>query len=66
MESEMLTPQEVAAALRVSVRVVYGLIQAGRLSAVDVGLGNEPRWRITNEAFTQYTKSLEVKTDDRG
>ena len=53
--SKRMTPAQVAARLGLTVKRIYALIDARKLDAIDVSIGNErPRWRIderTLEAF---------------
>jgi excisionase family DNA binding protein len=51
----LLTVRDVAEWLAVGDEAVCGLIAAGTLKAVNVGLGKKkPRWRITPEALEQF------------
>ena len=50
-----LTPQQVATRFGVTVKRVYALIEAGRIVAIDVSIGNErPRWRIDEAAIEAF------------
>ena len=50
------TADDVARILGVGIEIVLGHIRAGRIAAMNVGLGaTRPRWRITDEALAQFT-----------
>lgn len=59
-DGALLRPTEVAARVRVSVRVVYGWILSEQLEAIDVGRrpANERRkrgpWRISERALEKF------------
>lgn len=52
---QFLTPDEVAARLRVTAEQVRCLIRTGQLAAVNVGTGaKRPLYRITPDAFAEF------------
>ena len=52
MESQYLTPSEVATALRVTPEAVQAWCRTGKLSAIRAG----KRWRITQSAIDAFTR----------
>lgn len=59
---QFLTPLEVAEVLRVHVRTVYRMIEAGELAAVRVGAGPSGKWqyRVYEDAFAAYLLGARV------
>jgi len=54
-DGRLLTPDEVAARLRVTAEQVRSLIRTGQLTAVNVGTGpKRPLYRITPDAVTEF------------
>lgn len=56
-----LTPPDVAKLLRVSNEKLLGWIRRGELTAVNVGNGNRPRFRISPESLNAFLKVREVQ-----
>lgn len=55
--AEMLSPQDVASALNVTVSTIYGLIQTGRMSALNVATTNRrPHYRLPRASVLRYIK----------
>lgn len=58
----MLTAKQLAARLGVCVDTVYRLLQAGRLTAVNVGTGHKrPRWAFDESAARAALERREAK-----
>lgn len=53
----LLRPEEVAEALRVSVRTVYNIVRRGDLTACRIGLG-DGRIRVHPDDLAAYVKRL--------
>lgn len=49
-----LSTRDAAERLSVSTDQVVSLIRAGRLPAVNVGVGRKPRWRISEDALETF------------
>ena len=60
-----LTVLEVAKSLRIDPGKVRAFIAAGRLRAINVGLGTRPRWRIRLEDLQAFERSLEARPAQR-
>ncbi len=56
-----LTPPEIAKLLRVSSEKVLGWIRKAELTAINVGDGNRPRYRIRREDLDSFLRSREVQ-----
>ena len=56
-----LTPPEIAKVLRVSHEKLLGWIRRGELTAVNVGNGNRPRFRISPESLDAFLRQREVQ-----
>ena len=56
-----LTPPEIAKLLRVSSDKVLGWIRKAELTAINVGDGNRPRYRIRSEDLDSFLRSREVQ-----
>jgi len=53
-----LTVADVAEKVGTSESIILAHIHAGRLVAVNIGLGSQrPRWRLTQEAVTNFLES---------
>jgi excisionase family DNA binding protein len=60
-----ITPRELAAEWGTTVALVLAHIHAGRLRAIDIGVGNRRRWRIDRadvEAFEQARSNTSAGT----
>lgn len=53
--SDLLTPEETAAALRLSMSTVYSLIHSGKIPAVRLGI----QWRIPASSIATLKKPVE-------
>jgi excisionase family DNA binding protein len=56
-----LTPPEIAKLLRVSSEKVLGWIRKAELTAINVGEGSRPRFRIRREDLDSFLRSREVQ-----
>jgi excisionase family DNA binding protein len=56
-----LTPPEIAKLLRVSSEKVLGWIRKAELTAINVGDGNRPRYRVRREDLDSFLGSREVQ-----
>ncbi len=60
-QSTFLTPPEIAKTLRVSSEKVLGWIRKAELTAINVGNGTRPRYRVRREDLESFLKSREVR-----
>ncbi len=56
-----VTTAEIARLLRVSSEKVLGWIRRGELTAVNVGNGSGPRYRVSRDSLDAFLKSREVQ-----
>lgn len=56
-----LTPPEIAKLLRVSSEKVIGWIRKAELTAINVGEGSRPRYRVRREDLDSFLRSREVQ-----
>jgi excisionase family DNA binding protein len=56
-----LTPPEIAKLLRVSPEKILGWIRRGELTAVNVGNGFRPRYRVSPDNLDAFLKSRQVQ-----
>ena len=59
-----LTPPEIAKLLRVSSEKVLGWIRKAELTAINVGDGSRPRYRIRREDLDSFLRSREVQSPE--
>ena len=60
-EGRYLTPSEIAKRLRVSPEKVLGWIRRAKLRAVNVGNGDQPRYRVHPDDLEDFLKQREVQ-----
>lgn len=56
-----LTPPEIAKLLRVAPDKVHGWIRRAELRAINVGNGNRPRYRVSQESLDAFLQAREVQ-----
>lgn len=56
----MLTPQQAADRIGVSLSLIYAVLKAGKLPALRVGCNGKGRWLITQEDFDNWLQSCRV------
>lgn len=61
-QEELLTVQEVAKRFHCSSRQVIRLIDAGRLQAIDLGIGTRRKLAVSVEALMDFKRNSQVKT----
>lgn len=57
----LLTPDEVAAVLKIKRRTVLRWIQQGKLPGIKLSEGPAPQWRVDSEDLDRYLESLKGK-----
>lgn len=59
----LMSVEDVAAAMRVSRRLVFQWISAGTFPAPDLRLGDRPRWRV--RTYNRHVRKMALATKSR-